>query len=150
MAWMLLIPVASPAQTVDDPIFEDGFEDVPGSLVLLMPYQAPAQPSSADLDVVFRPPALDMYVILDRSGSMAVEITAVKNNLATVVNNLGCPPAGGGDPATCLPDLWAGAGTVGYTSSGSAAFQNWVDLQPNPSFASVPTNSRRGPLSRSR
>lgn len=82
---------------------------------------------------------VDLYVLLDRSGSMSTEINALKNNLATVVDGLQCPPAGTGDAGTCIPDLWAGAGTVGYSGSGTAAYQNWVDAQPNPNFAVVPT-----------
>jgi hypothetical protein len=109
-----------------------------------MPFEAPAEPESADLSVVPRLRSLDMYVILDRSGSMAAEAMAVKNDLATVVNNLTCPPAGGGDPATCIPDLWAGAGTVSYQGSGAEAFRNWVDVQSNPSFVGVPTSDPGG------
>jgi hypothetical protein len=112
--------------------------------VFVVPFEAPAQPRSADVDFATRLLSLDMYVILDRSGSMASEIATVKNNLATVVNNLACPPAGAGDPATCIPDLWAGAGAVGYKGGGLQAFQNWVDLQPNPSFTAVPTTEPGG------
>ena len=44
--------------------------------------------------------SLDMYVIVDRSGSMSAEITTVRTNLSTVRNNLTCPPNGSGKPGT--------------------------------------------------
>ena len=89
-------------------------------------------------------PRADLYVILDRSGSMSTELATIKNNLATAVNELTCPPAGTGDPDVCIEDLWAGAGTLGYAGSTTAAFQNWVDLRPSPSFASIPTTEPDG------
>lgn len=135
------------AEALDDLIYKDGFDVPAGSLVFVMPYEAPPEPASVDLEVATRLQSLDMYAILDRSGSMSAEITAIKNNLATVVNNLTCPPLGNGDPATCIPDLWAGAGTVGYMDSGASAFQNWVDVQANANFAGVPTTEPPGSTS---
>jgi hypothetical protein len=85
-----------------------------------------------------------MYVIVDRSGSMSSEITTVRNNLSTVVRNLTCPPLGTGDPATCIPDLWAGAGTVGYSGSGAATYSNFADLQPNANFTGLPITEPGG------
>jgi hypothetical protein len=135
----LLLFNLAPAEALDDLIYKDGFDVPPGSLVFVMPPDAPPEPPSVDLEFATRLQSLDMYAILDRSGSMSSEITTVKNNLATVVNNLTCPPLGTGDPATCIPDLWAGAGTVAYNGSDAQAFQSWVDLQPSPNFAGLPT-----------
>jgi len=115
-----------------------------GDFVFLVPHEAGPTPLEDELAFSSRVQSLDMYVILDRSGSMTAEITNVRDNLATVVSNLTCPPLGSGDPATCIPDLWAGAGTVGYTGSGADAFRNHVDLQPNPSFAGIPTTEPAG------
>jgi hypothetical protein len=112
-----------------------------GDFVFVEPYQDAQSPLDDDLDFSTKLQAVDIYVVLDRSGSMSSEITTVKNNLASVVNNLKCPP---NVTTNCIPDLWAGAGTVGYTGSGAAAFQNWVDVQPNPSFATVPTTEPSG------
>lgn len=109
-----------------------------GDFVFVEPYQAVQSPLDEDLAFSTKLQAIDLYVLLDRSGSMSTEITAVKNNLSTVVSNLACPPLGNGAPGTCIPDLWAGAGTVGYHGSGAAAYQTWVDVQPSPSFVSVP------------
>lgn len=115
-----------------------------GVQVIVVPYQGAPGPQSASLDFSTKLQAVDVYVILDRSGSMLSEISAVKSNLATVVKNLTCPPLGTGAPASCIPDLWAGAGTVGYSASGADTFKNHVDLQPNPSFAGVPTTEPAG------
>ncbi len=109
-----------------------------GDFVFVEPYQAPQLPLASDLDFSTKLQAVDLYVMLDRSGSMAQEISTVKANLSTVVRNVACPPLGTGAPGNCIPDLWAGAGTIGYQGAGAAAFQNWVDIQPNPSFASLP------------
>lgn len=109
-----------------------------GDFVFVEPYQAPQSPASSDLDFSTKLQAVDLYVLLDRSGSMSTEITTVKDNLATVVNNVACPPLGNGAVGNCIPDLWAGAGTIGYQGSGVEAFQSWVDIRPNPSFGSLP------------
>jgi hypothetical protein len=109
-----------------------------GDFVFIEPFERAQSPTEDDLDFQTRLQAIDLYVVLDRSGSMSTEISSIKTNLATVVQNLTCPPLGSGDPSTCIPDLWAGAATVGYSHSGSATFQHHVDLQPNPNFSSVP------------
>ena len=106
-----------------------------GDFVFVEPYQKPQMPLESNLDFSTKLQAVDLYVLLDRSGSMSTEISNVKNNLASVVNGLKCPA---GVTTNCIPDLQAGAGTIGYHSSGAAAFQNWVDIQPNPNFAGVP------------
>ncbi|HVK87184.1 MAG TPA: hypothetical protein VM513_23850 [Kofleriaceae bacterium] len=123
-----------------DPVDPASNPQANGDFVFVMPYQGVQAPLSSDLDFSTSLKAVDLYVMLDRSGSMATEISAVKANLATVVNNVACPPLGAGAPGDCIPDLWAGAGTIGYHDSGAAAFQNWVDVQPNPSFANLPTS----------
>jgi hypothetical protein len=134
--------VATPALAADpasDPIFADGFDRT----LLVAPFMG-GTPQPADLAFNSRIDNVDMYVILDRSGSMSIEITTVKNNLATVVNHLTCAPSGTGDPGSCVADLWAGAGTVGYSGSGIDAYRNWVDVQPSPNFAGVPTTEPGG------
>ena len=115
-----------------------------GDFVFVEPYQAPQSPLDSNLDFSTKLQAVDLYVLLDRSGSMSQEIGAVKSNLATVVSNLACPPNGNGAPGSCIPDLWAGAATVGYQGAGVAAFQNWVDIQPNPNFAGLPITDPGG------
>ncbi|MBL9016319.1 MAG: hypothetical protein JNL83_19175 [Myxococcales bacterium] len=106
-----------------------------GDFVFVEPYQKPQMPLESNLDFSTKLQAVDLYVLLDRSGSMSQEIASVKANLASVVSGLTCPP---GVTTNCIPDLQAGAGTIGYQDSGAAAFQNWVDIQANPNFAGVP------------
>ncbi|MGE0399846.1 MAG: hypothetical protein AB7T06_24235 [Kofleriaceae bacterium] len=115
-----------------------------GDFVFEVPYQKPQAPLSSDLDFSTKLQAVDLYVMLDRSGSMSTEINSIKTNLSTVVRNIACPPYGVGTPGNCIPDLWAGAGTIGYQGGGATAFQNWVDIQPNASFATVPTGDGGG------
>jgi len=115
-----------------------------GDFVFIEPYQDVPSPMDDDLDFTSRLQDVDMYVIVDRSGSMSTEIAAVRTNLSTVVSHLTCPPLGTGNPATCIPDLWAGAGTVGYSGSGAAAYSNFVDLKPAPNFSTLPTTEPTG------
>ncbi|HUQ05024.1 MAG TPA: hypothetical protein VM261_21120 [Kofleriaceae bacterium] len=127
-----------------DPLDPGDNPQANGDFVFVMPYNEPPSPMDDDLDFRTNLQSLDMYVVLDRSGSMSSEISTVKNNLSTVVRNLTCPPLGNGTPGMCIPDLWAGAGTVGYSGSGADTFVNHVDVQPNPSFASVAINEPGG------
>lgn len=122
-----------------DTIFADNFDD----LVLVEPYLG-VPPAALDLAFSSRIDIVDMYVIIDRSGSMSSEISSIKTNLSTVVINLACAPLGNGDPATCIPNLWAGAGAVGYSGSGIDAYRNFVDVQPSPNFFGLPTTEPGG------
>lgn len=124
-----------------DPLDASDHPQAHGDFVFVVPYQLPPAPAAQDLDFSTQLQAVDLYVLLDRSGSMSTEIQSVKNNLASVVSSLRCPP---GVTTDCIPDLWAGAGTVGYVQSGAQAYQSWVDLQPNPSFAPVPITPPSG------
>ncbi len=106
-----------------------------GDFVFVEPYLEPQSPTEEDLDFSTSLKAVDLYVLLDRSGSMSTEIASVRNNLSQVVANLTCPV--GAPTPGCIPDLWAGAATIGYTGTSVNSFQNWVDVQPNASFAGV-------------
>jgi hypothetical protein len=112
-----------------------------GDFVFVEPYMKPQSPLDDDLDFSTKLQAVDLYVLLDRSGSMSTEISTVKNNLASVVSGLKCPP---NVTTNCIPDLWAGAGTIGYSGSGIEAYRNYVDIQPNPNFAGVPITEPSG------
>jgi hypothetical protein len=107
-----------------------------GDFVFIVPYQEPPSPRDDDLDFATDLVSLDVYALIDRSGSMSGELTAVRNNLSAAIRGLQCPPIGTGDPATCIPDLWAGAGTVGYPTV--SPYLNHVDIQPNPNFSTLP------------
>jgi hypothetical protein len=115
-----------------------------GDFVFVEPYQDVPTPMEDDLDFQTRLQNVDMYVLIDRSGSMSSEIGAVRTNLGTAVRNLTCPPLGNGNPATCIPDLWAGAGTVGY-SGAATAFVHTMDIKPPPQdFTVIPTTEPGG------
>ncbi|HWO20922.1 MAG TPA: hypothetical protein VNO30_19280 [Kofleriaceae bacterium] len=124
-----------------DPLNPNSNPQANGDFVFVEPYMKPQVPADQNLDFSTQLQAVDLYVLLDRSGSMSTEIQSVRDNLASVVSGLKCPP---GTKTNCIPDLWAGASTFGYSSSGVQAFQNWVDIQPNPSFATVPITAPSG------
>lgn len=124
-----------------DPLDPASNPQANGDFVFVEPFQKPQTPVTQNLDFSTRLQAVDLYIILDRSASMSTEISTVKSNLASVVSGLKCPP---GVTANCIPDLWAGAGTLGYDLSGAAAYQSWVDVQPSPSFTTVPITEPSG------
>lgn len=106
-----------------------------GDFVFIEPYVEPQSPPTEDLAFSSKLQKVDLYVILDRSGSMTPEISNVKANLTTVVNDL----------KGTIPDLWAGAAAMGYSgSTNGEAFHHIVDISPNPSFANVPTAEPNG------
>jgi hypothetical protein len=116
-----------------------------GDFVFIVPYQDPPSPMDDDLDFTSRLQQVDMYVILDRSGSMTTEFSSIRSNLGTVISHLTCPPLGTGNPATCIPDLWAGAGTVGYAGSTNGdAYKHFADVQPAPNVSGLPGTEPNG------
>lgn len=114
-----------------------------GDFVFIEPYMAPQSPTDDDLDFSTKLQAVDMYVLIDRSGSMSQEITSVRDNLSTAIQHLTCGGVGS-NPATCIPDLWAGAGTIGYQGSGVNAYQNYRDIQKNPNISGIPISEPSG------
>jgi len=150
---------------LDDPIFANGFEtgtacpwsstnpaltcpefetcaEAAGSYwgCFEMPYSASPEPTeeSGPGGPLFVQ-RIDAYFLIDRSGGMMTEVGNLKNGLATVVSSVRCPPLGSGTPGSCIPDLWAGSGAIGYSGTGSSPYLNILDLQPDPSFAALPT-----------
>lgn len=117
-----------------------------GDFVFVMPYEEAPQPATDDLDFSTSLRTVDVYLLLDRSGSMATEIQSIRADIQQVANNITCPPLGSGNPATCIPDVWWGAGTIGYSGSGGAAYSNHLSLQANPALitSSVPTSEPTG------
>jgi hypothetical protein len=122
-----------------DPTNPNSNPQANGDFVFLEPFMMPQSPTDDDLDFKTKLQSVDLYVLLDRSGSMTTEINNVKLQLSTVISHLTCPPLGTGDPATCIPDLWAGAGTLSYQGAGNQAFVHFADLQPNPNLSALPT-----------
>jgi hypothetical protein len=103
-----------------------------GDFVFIVPYEEPADPAQDDLDFSTNLQIMDVYVLVDRSGSMSGEIASIRSNIQTVANNVTCPPLGNGDPSNCIPDVWWGVGTVGYRGTNGQSYSNHLDMQPNP------------------
>ncbi len=127
-----------------DPLDPGDNPQANGDFVFVMPYNEAPSPMDDDLPFRTALQSIDMYALLDRSGSMSSAISTVKANLATVVQHLTCPPIGTGTPGQCIPDIWAGAGTVGYSGTGGQAYTNHVDIAPGASFDPIVTTEPGG------
>ncbi|HEV8324898.1 MAG TPA: hypothetical protein VG389_25005 [Myxococcota bacterium] len=103
-----------------------------GDFVFVVPYMDPPDPTSDDLDFSTDIQIADVYLLVDRSGSMSGELTSIASNIQTVLNDLTCPPLGTGTPGSCIADLWSGAGS--FTYSGYQPYQNHLDVQPDPAL----------------
>lgn len=106
---------------------------VRGDFVFVMPYQQPQLPVSDQLD--FKPALsnVDLYVLVDRSESMATETQSIKNSLGNVIRDLQCAPVGNGLPGDCIPNLHAGLGGIGYETQ--QPFVHYLPIQQSPNFA---------------
>jgi hypothetical protein len=113
-----------------------------GDFVFIEPYMGAQTPTEDDLDFQTRVQNLDLYVLIDRSGSMASETTSIKDNMGGVVDRLQCPPFGTGAPATCLSNLWAGLGGIGYTTT--QPFTNYLSIQSDPNFSGTTVSNVSG------
>jgi hypothetical protein len=104
-----------------------------GDFVFVMPYQQPQLPLTDNLD--FKPALanVDLYVLIDRSESMASETQSIKNSLGAVIRELQCAPLGNGAPDNCIPNLHAGLGGIGYETA--QPFVHYLPIQPSPNFA---------------
>lgn len=102
-----------------------------GDFVFVVPYEEPANPQEDDLDFSTNLRTVDVYVLADRSGSMSSEIDSIRDNIQEVANTVTCGAAQA-DPDTCIPDIWWGVGSVGYTGSGGEAFTHHLDMQADP------------------
>lgn len=116
-----------------------------GVLVFLAPSMAAPSPVEQRIESVPSIRQLDLYLVVDRSGSMVTELTSLRGNFGPVLHQLACPPLGSGAPDTCIPDLWGGIGAVGYSgSTGGAAYLHVVDVQASPSSSSLPSTEPMG------
>lgn len=143
VAVVCLAPAAAFGGTVAA-VFGDGFEspcngtanDLPGCIVV--PFAQP--PLTPFLQASERAEwnRVDVYVLLDRSGSMQAELQSIRSDIGTALDALRCAPDGTGAPGDCYSDLWAGAGLFGYAmSSGGNAYRNALDVRANPDFGSL-------------
>ncbi|MBX3155419.1 MAG: hypothetical protein KF773_05435 [Deltaproteobacteria bacterium] len=124
-----------------DPLNPASNPQANGDFVFVEPFQQVQSPLDRNLDFSTKLQAVDIYVIIDRSGSMNGEFTSIKNNLTSVINGLKCPA---GVTTDCIPDLWAGAGRVGYSGTNGQAYINDIDIQPNANFATLVQNEPSG------
>jgi hypothetical protein len=118
--------------------------DASGLVVIVAPPSSPPVPATLDLKLNSGLNAVDLYLVLDRSASMLDELTDLRDGITATLDALRCAPLGSGAAGECIPDLWAGAGTVGYTAGGASAYENQIDLSPNASFAGLPTTEPAG------
>ena len=115
-----------------------------GDFVFVEPYMKPQSPVDDDLDFSTKLQAVDLYVLLDRSGSMSPEITTVKNNLATRGQQPDVPAARQRQPATASPICGPAPARSATRARASTRTSNYVDIQPNPNFAGVPITEPGG------
>lgn len=115
-----------------DPLDDQDNPQANGDFVFVVPYQELPSPDKDDLDFSTDLKMVDLYVLIDRSGSMSTEISSVKSNLQTVLSELTCAPLGSGAPGDCIPDLWSGGGSLTY--SDLLPYQNHLDVQSNPAM----------------
>jgi hypothetical protein len=119
-----------------DPLDPTDNPQANGDFVFVEPYEGVQSPVSDDLDFSTTLVKVDVYVLVDRSNSMANELVDVETNLEAAVSGLQCPPEGTGTPGDCIPDLWAGGGAFGYRED--FPFENDVALTPTPDFSLLP------------
>src|SRR5690606_17467341 len=96
-------------------------------------------------EAVASPRRVDSYFLVDRSSSLAGEIVALRENLPAALDSLRCPPLGTGTPGDCVPELWSGAGGIGFDGSGGQSFENYLDLQPDPALTASSINTTTPP-----
>ena len=131
-----------------DPL--DG-ESNPGSaLVFVLPHGELTHPALATAAFRTSIPALDLYLLVDQSGSMDQEFLTLQSGLVDMVAGLVCPTVGGAcsedadcpigaichaeecvqDPlsgAGCIPEIWTGVGVFNNCHT----YDNQMHLQPD-------------------
>jgi hypothetical protein len=146
LAWFGSISVHAGSATV----FDDGFEtpcsgasqDAPGCI--RMPFGLPPDPSSLIVPTRAAWTKVDLYLLLDRSVSMAGEVSSLLASGNAAIDANECSAAQAGDPFNCIASLWTGAGTFAYSDSGAAAYANAADLRDVTDLSSVPTGAPPG------
>lgn len=116
-----------------------------GDFVFIVPYEKPTDPAEDDLDFKTNLQTVDVYALVDRSGSMSTEIDSIRTNIQTVANTVTCGGAQS-DPNNCIPDIWWGVGTVGYRGTNGESYTNHLDLQSQPTAITnaLPTTEPAG------
>jgi hypothetical protein len=104
-----------------------------GDIVFVEPFEQP-QPPDQTLAFSTKVKSVDVYLLLDRSGTMSAQFTTIKNAFSGVVASLRCTA---GDMTDCIPDVWAGAGRVGYSGGGGMPFVHDFDIQQDAEFSTM-------------
>jgi hypothetical protein len=112
----------------------DGLIDEEVPWCFSVPYQAPPFPLTSQVETSSGVAVVDVYIVMDRSGSMAQEADAIRDNLTTVANNVTCPPSGIGTPPDCIENVWWGVGSIGYAGVFGESYTNHLDLQLEPAL----------------
>ncbi len=102
-----------------------------GDLAFVVPYQAAPTPATQSVRrVSMQPPAVDVYLLVDVSGSMDQEAASIAWIVPTLADELACSSGDEADGGGCVPDVWWGLGTVGYT--GGDPYVQRLDVGPDP------------------
>lgn len=102
-----------------------------GDFVFIVPFEETPTPNEDDLDFTTSISTADVYLLLDRSGSMNIERDDILTNIQEVAQRVTCMPNGSGVPGECIEDIQWGAGTIGYI--GEDAYLNDVSINPSAS-----------------
>jgi hypothetical protein len=102
----------------------------PADAAFFVPYQHDPFPATLTAAQSAKAPALDVYLLVDRSGSMAQERAALQSGVQAALETLACEPAGVGTLPDCVASLWVGVGGIGYAGVGGEPYTNTLDVQP--------------------
>ena len=129
-----------------DPSDPNDNPEANGDVVFVVPLHGDATIVADDLVFASAIRKVDVYVMVDRSGSMAEEIASIESGIQQAASQVTCPPLGEGVPGQCIPDIWWGAGSVGYASVGGEPYGHHLDLQPDPTAvsSSIPSGEPDG------
>jgi len=135
-----------------------------GDFFFLVPYTVPTDPPEDTLEFRTSVQFADVYFSIDTTGSMVEEISALRANIPTIINDLTCQVLGGvcvqdedctvgicfndtciEDPNMgdgCVPELWTGVATFDDFNT----YRNRQSLQPDPNVtaAALPTGVGAG------
>lgn len=114
-----------------------------GDFVFLVPYEEPPEPEEDRLAFSTTFKELDIYILIDRSGSMQDEMDSIRGNLVSMIDEVTCGP--NQDPITdfCIPDVESGCGRFGVSGE---VWSHLKDIDPNHSGtqSALPTNASGG------
>lgn len=91
-----------------DPLSDSDNPRTRGDFVFLVPYEEAPDPPNDVLNFSTAFQMLDLLFVIDVSGSMAAEINAVRNGLASMLNDLICLPGQNPSVDHCIPDVQTG------------------------------------------